>query len=406
MKVLRNSLLILAMVFAAGCQDDHAKNREEAMQRWDTAHVNLTMNMARQQFEGGQIDKAHLTVQKALDKTPDYVPGYLLLGRIYLEKNSPALARDCFVQCLALEPESAEAHYYMGSLYERWKDLKQAHGYYLKAWQYQPEQSSYLLALVETEVSLGQQETALQRLVEHVQLGHQNASIYMVAGELFTQMGQRTRTIEMYREAKKLEPGDRMIKETLAFALHRAGDAEAALPLFQSLVIMAEENGLPKGQAHVSQAYLMALGDCYLELRQFLQAKRTFETMRELEPLNPVGWARLAQVEIRRGDYPQAKFAAEQALSLKKDYPDAMMVLGFVAWKAGKMGKVEFCMNQVLLKSPKNGVAYCLLGQALANLGQVKDAEGCYRQALKINPQDKLAKRLYKKLRGQEVDAS
>lgn len=405
MRYLQYSLLVLLLGWLTGCQDLHSKHRAEAMDRWNTARVNLTMNMARQQFESGDVDKASLTVQSALDKVPTYAPAHILMGQIYLEKDVPALARDSFQEALRLDPENAAGYYQLGVLYERWKDLQQAHANYLQAWVLQPDNDAHFLALVEVEVSLGQEDAALNRLVEQVGRAQRDASVYMVAANIFTRKNDHQRAVEMYRQARNLEPENSMVKESLAFALYRLGQSQEALSLFQSLLLESEQKSSGHERRQERHSYLLAMGDCYLQMGQYHKAKRSFEAMQQQDPLNPMGWSRLAQVALARGELAEAKATAERALSLKKGYVDALMVLGYVALKAGDFDIAEDYFNQVLLQEVDNGTAYCLLGQTMAKSGQTQKAKRCFRQALKIDPQDKLAKQLYASLHGQELGA-
>jgi len=50
--------------------------------------------------------------------------------------------------------------------------------------------------------------------------------------------------------------------------------------------------------------------------------------------------------------------------------------------------------------NPGNGAAYVLLGNVLKKLGNKRAAIEAYREALRINPHDKVAKKNLKRLAG------
>ena len=84
----------------------------------------------------------------------------------------------------------------------------------------------------------------------------------------------------------------------------------------------------------------------------------------------------------------------EQALALKPDYPDALTVLAYIAFKQQEYQQAEEILRRIIADEDDNGLAHCLLGQALEARGQIEQAEACYRRALEIDPQDRLAQKL------------
>ena len=189
MRRLQLILLMAALVAVSGCQSRHSKHKAEATERWNSARLKINMNLGQQQFESGELDKAVATVGNALIMTPDYLPGHLLLGQIYLEKDQGERAAESFTKCLEMDPEHAGANYHLGRLFERWNDADQALEHYEKAFAKRPEHTPYLLAVVETLLSLGQSDQALNLLVENRHLVRRDGALNMVAGEIYTGRG-------------------------------------------------------------------------------------------------------------------------------------------------------------------------------------------------------------------------
>ena len=82
------------------------------------------------------------------------------------------------------------------------------------------------------------------------------------------------------------------------------------------------------------------------------------------------------------------------------------MVFGYIAMENMQYDRARDLFQQVVKTQPQNGTAYCLLGKSLQYSGQTSGAEGCYAKALKINPGDKVAQGLLRRLRDTRVGAS
>ena len=109
-------IVILGLI---GCQNQHAKDKQAAMQRWSQARVQLTTNMAQEQFQAGQLAKAAKTAEDAVEIDSQHIPAHSLLGRIYIEQNNLVQARKCFETCLKLDPSDAQANYNLGIIHEK-----------------------------------------------------------------------------------------------------------------------------------------------------------------------------------------------------------------------------------------------------------------------------------------------
>jgi len=80
--------IAFAVIFCLfGCRNQQVTDKQAAMQRWGQARAKINIDLARQQFESGQVSKALVTASQAAETSPKYIPGHLLLGEILLEQN-------------------------------------------------------------------------------------------------------------------------------------------------------------------------------------------------------------------------------------------------------------------------------------------------------------------------------
>ncbi len=393
-------LLFASVLLPAGCVNQHQKNKEEAMARWQGARAHIETDMARNQLESGELKKAAITAQNIIANKPDYVPAYMVLGQVYLEQDRLSKAKEIFARCLQMDPKLAEAYYFQGIIHERWNQMDLAFENFQNAWQNKSDSIPYFLAMVETKALQGQYQQALTLLTEHMSTMDRDAMLYLTAGNLLTSLNRYEEALDMFTEANRISPDKTPIKEALAFALYRVGRSKEALALFQELA----KGPSPEGKQD-PWIYELAMGDCYMSLQQLLQAQRCFVTVTERDPLNPKAWKRLAQAQLARNLLDPANQSAERALSLQPHDPEALMVQGYVAMKKNNYQEGQTIFQQVIKLEEHNGLAYCLLGQCLQAEGKRSEALVCYREALKINPEDSLAHKLMAKIKNNELSS-
>lgn len=385
--VLGTLVLVIAV---SGCANQHEKSKQEAMVRWNKARAKVTIDMARGQFEKGNLEKAAGTCQGILNTNPDFASAHLLLGRINLEQDRLSKAGERFARCLEIEPRNAEARFYLGIIHERGNRLDEAFEHYYQAWQDNNDQSSYFLAAVEAKMAQGKSEEALSLLQENKEKIGDEVSHFVIEGNILESMGRFEEAVRAFKGARVIDPQDDAIKEMLAFSLHHAGQAQESLALFEELL---GQKGA-KAQKDV-WAYQLAMGDCYMKLQQYHRAQRCYEKVSEQDGNNPQIWTRLSQVSLARGDLEQAEKCAQKAQSLQKDNTDALMAIGFVAMEQGHYQVAEDIFKQIISIDSEHGLAYCMMGQCLQKRGKKEEAKACFEQALKIDPDDILAQRLW-----------
>jgi len=362
------------------------------MQRWNHARLQITTDMARQQFRNGSLKKAVGTLQDALEADPEYLPANLLLGQIYLQQDSTLQARRCFEKCLKTNPDHPEANYYLGVIHEKINETDQALVLYRKALAGDPDHSSYLLAVAEILAAQNQQSEALALLQEHINQGQQDVSVYVAAGNILSSQKLTAPAIAMFGKARNLSPDNRDITASLAFALFDDGQIEAARDLFEQLQAHSDSGG--SANAASSLSHSLTLGECYLRLGQFHNAQRCFERVSAEDSSNPAVWIKLSQAALGDNDFARAQTAAAKALALSPKEPDALLVSAYVSLKQQDYQQAEKTLEKILACDGNNGLAHCLLGQSYQAQGNYDKAGDCYTHALKIDPQDSLAKKL------------
>jgi tetratricopeptide (TPR) repeat protein len=102
--------------------------RSEVEKRPD--HRRLKVFFARVLFDEGLLEQARLQYEEMLAKVPGDGDILFALGLISMEQQNDALASSYFNRLLRFKPRAGEAHYYLGSLFEKQGDLEGALSHY------------------------------------------------------------------------------------------------------------------------------------------------------------------------------------------------------------------------------------------------------------------------------------
>ncbi|MEI6272466.1 MAG: hypothetical protein WCQ03_03230, partial [Phycisphaerae bacterium] len=164
---MKNFVIAASLMLALGaCATPHSKQvREDAHDRYDRANAQVVFDQANQSFHAGQFEAALGHIDKAIARYPKDGNYEVLRGRILLEMKRTDMARDAFVKAAALSPTSADPHYYMGIVLQRWNELDKAAAEYAKAFELAPSQLQYVAAECETLIAAGRLNDAEKTLL-------------------------------------------------------------------------------------------------------------------------------------------------------------------------------------------------------------------------------------------------
>jgi protein O-GlcNAc transferase len=86
------------------------------------------------------------------------------------------------------------------------------------------------------------------------------------------------------------------------------------------------------------------------------------------------------------GRWADAAAAAQAALQLRPNQPDAVHILGIVAWKTGRLAEAVQLIGATVAMAPGYAEAHKNLGLVLQDLGQPGKAITCFRKATELAP--------------------
>jgi Tfp pilus assembly protein PilF len=378
--------VIVAAVSGCASHDKEKTQKEQAVQQWNSARAGIMHNLARDQFQTGNFDKARTTVDEAIKVDPTSAQLYILSARIAMEQNRLDLADKHLAEARKLQPKNAEALYLSGVLSQRWQKHDAALAYYAEALEAQPSELAFLMAKAETLVLLNRRSEALSALQEKVIYFEHSAALRDAVGQLLMQEGRYTEAAEMFRQASILATEDGTLKEHLALARFSAGDFKGCADVLSGLVLQT---------GYDDRADLFtALGESQLQNDRKVEARISFEKATERNASSTQAWLGLAKAAIALNDLHRAELAARKAVSLSPERADAHLALGFVRLKQERYDDAMRSLKTATVLDANDAVAFCLMGQVMMRQGKPDEALAFYGKALKVNPRDEMAQKL------------
>ena len=397
----RSNSLILATVIAAlamtaGACSSGKSNQEhvdEANQRWLAMRSTLMLEMAHQQFETGDLDMAEQTVREATEMDPSNARLYTLGGRIMLERDRLERAYHLFNAAVSQDEDLAEAHYYKGVVLQRWQRFESAHAAYRRAYEIQPDEASYLLAVGEMLVELGRADDAIELYESRLEYFDQNASLRSALGHLHLMRDQPRRAVTYFREASVLDPSDRALRYELAMARAAAGDHPRAIRELRTL--------LADPKTANRRDLRLALARSYRELGQFDQARNELTRLARGERGEASDWRRLAELSWEMGEVNDTLYAARRATELDPRQAMPYVLTGLALTEREQYNDAVIAFDRALALEPADASAMILRGIALQRAGRAADAVASYEAALELEPDDRRLHQLIERARTQ-----
>jgi len=177
--------------------------------------------------------------------------------------------------------------------------------------------------------------------------------------------------------ALKQDPHDEESAQLRGLTLFRLGRPADAIPLLESAHDWTS-------QTKVDPSYVLAL--CYLDTRQFDNARRAFSTQYGFPPDSAQAYLLAARMLLRREYLPVAQQFAAKALELDPQLPLAHALLGEVALAGEHLDEAIAEFEKERIRNPLDGSIYDRLGDAYIRAGDYTKAQQSLQRALLLEP--------------------
>ena len=283
--------------------------------------------LGRNYLNTGNPSKALEISQAASRAHPDDLGLLEVRGLAYLMNGDPGNALGSFKYIVQLQPDSADANYYLATTHAALNDAVATRAALLQALKLQPAHPRAKAALARLTLKEGKLDEAL-RLSRELQQESQGSPEGMgIEAEIYIRQKDYPEAIRVAEAAVKKFPA----QDALIFALARtrwaAGDKEGGLA-----------NVLDWQKSHPDDIRApVFLGDAYLEMGQEREAITAFETILKKAPNDPKSLNNLAWL-LRKSEPARALELAEKANKVK---PNDFSMLDTLGWLETEQGKTK-----------------------------------------------------------------
>lgn len=369
-----------------GCQDTLVEEKADAKNRWLELRSSMMLDMAKQQFNAGDLTQAEKSVKDGLTIDPTNAKLHVLAGRISMEQGKLERAYHLFNAAITEQPKYAEAYYYQGLVMQRWQRYEGSLENYQLAYDNEPDNASYLLAVTETLVELDRVDEAVSLLEGKRQYFDQNAGVRAAIGHLYNMKGQPDTAAEYFREASLLEPESVKFQEQYAFSLAAGGKHEQTVEVLTDILEKPEH----KDRSDLKRALVSAY--------QFTgQAKEAHAVLIDLArgPDGDVSdWIKLGELSYQQGELGGALQAASKVINLAPSHHEGYLLAGMVWQKRGNLNNALDMFDRAAAAAPSSAEPLILRGLSLQKAGRFAAAAQAFQQALKRQPNDPRAAEL------------
>jgi protein O-GlcNAc transferase len=372
-------------------------------------------NLALAYVETGQYSKAlpffaKLDAAARADKQPQQP--YILVAYAQAlagTKQFPAaIAR--MKEAVAADPQSADLHDELGSLYAQHQDWVHAKDAFNAALQINPN-----LAAAHFHLGMAllaeQQPGALDELNQAYQLAPQNPEVALQLGQALAAAGQDDQAIPVLRHAIELDPKSTVAAYQLGLTLQRTNAPQEAIPLLQRAADADPQNvailtnlGMALCQAQqakdavpvLQRAVALAPDDvtahqnlaaAYIQLNQFDDAVEQLRISLKLSPDATRLHYNLGLALKMKDDAADAIPELETAEKLDPSAFEPPYVLGVLYLQAGRYSDADRELNLSLKLHPDNGDGWATLGSVDNHLDKLPEAEKALQEAIRQLPQ-------------------
>lgn len=339
------------------------------------------------------------------------LPAYVLAGYARslaaTQKVGPAIAK--IKAAMAIEPQSAELHDELGSLYARQKNWMEAQDEFAMAIRLNPNFAVAHLHLGLAMQAQGEKD-GLTELAHASQIAPQNAAIAIEYGKALAASGQDEQAITVFQHALEVGPESTAVAYQLALALQRSNKVQEAIALLKKVVAVEPNNaeamtnlGMALCQAQLAKdavpvlqrAVALApesvtahqdLAAAYVQLSQFGDAVSELHQAIKLASDQPQLHYNLGLAFKMQDDSAQAIPELQIAERLDSSAPEAPYLLGVLYMQTGRYEDAAREMGLSLKLRPENGDGWAALGSVYDKLNKPAEATSALREAIRQLP--------------------
>lgn len=379
--VVASTVLIATLVGCSGQGNYTRQGVSMARERMSFLKSATEWELARQAFLAGDLEKALTKVETSLSINDTVVKSHVLKGRILIEMGDLGNALESLNTAATLDPEEADAHYYLGVIHERIQEPELARQNFEQACEADDYNPIYAVAAAEMMIDLGRIDEA-KAYLNSIPMAANNAGIRQSLGHIALLESDPKAAVKFFQQARLLAPDDAGIAEDLIHAQMQAGnwsDAERNIAL-----LLKKTENKDRPDLHVLHAKTLMNTGRPVEARTIYQGMVSQDEGRsDIE-----AWIGLANASLMVGDTRTVRKAASRIVSLSPDSHEGFLIYAMYHRETGDFQSALNSIDRAIEKSPRDAGMFAFRAMVLSDLGRDTEALSSMRYAAKLEPQN------------------
>ena len=376
--------LAVTTLALTGCGTN--QRRTEAYKRWYGVRARALFKLAEEHLRVGQLDKARNKAQEALALDGELAGAAVLLAKVHIEQGKYKLGAGRLKAVRDKHPDNAEVVYLLAVAWEKQGLLAEALDGYRSAHALQRENLSCVTAAGEVLVAMGRPEEAERYIEGYLAEASNEPGLHELAGRLAMMSHAYGKAADRLAKACEIDYKNARYAESLGRAQFLAGRYTDSLDTFGRLLSRKEYEA--PGWVYTK------IGDCHMALGKPAKARDAYYRACDLKAGDAGAWADIAKAALALDDNVRATLAAREALKFDPAHAEGVLVLGYALLRSGEADEARRILTDSLGRFRDNATFLCLLGQACQAAGDRDSAKRYYRDAARIEPENKLPKTL------------
>lgn len=347
---------VLGLALEANGLTPAARDAYATATTFEASHGRWWYHLGRQRARDGDVEGALAAFDRAIERSPDYVPLRWRRGQLLLDRGDEAGAEAAFRVAVNLAPDDATAATGLARV---------------------------CLATGRAEEAVRTLEALLERLPADRYAWQVLATAYRAMGR--TDEADEAAAAGAAGEPQPIDPwldemgGFRrgfaaMLKD--ATSLGVAGRTNEAIAILERL----------RTERPDDVALRTYLGGLYATAGRTADAKPLLDGILRVHPDDFDATMNMATAHLFDRAYDLADATAVRALAIRPGDPDATRLRGVVAWRRGHLDDAERWLAEAAAANPRDAKALAWIGRIRVQRGRVREAYAAYREALARDP--------------------
>ncbi|MEM3396909.1 MAG: tetratricopeptide repeat protein [Thermoplasmata archaeon] len=353
------------------------------------------------------LDTALKDFETAAQVNPHYPEAWYSKAAVLLQLNKPSEALGAVEQALSLRKTFRDALLLKGKILEKLGKIGDAISIFDALITEAPDNPEPYLAKAEVMEKSGNTKEALAALDRVISLSGSQAA-YLLKARILRKHGSVEDALRVYLQILDRDRANYNVMKLAGECLYELGKYDDASQMFKkvlSVQVNSHEAWFWKGKCDIKRnaikdgihamemavslspknvKYIRELIRVAKELGKRELYLKYEEMLTSLEQDNPEVWYEKANAYFEIGKLDEAEKAVEKAISLNKDWPDALFLLARIMHLKENYNTAVEIMENLLEKDNTNASAWLFLATLKNEMGEPGDAIICAERTLEL----------------------